>query len=1016
MAGKRTLGLDIGSNSIGWALIETNGDDGRIIATGVRVFPEGVDRDQQGGELSKNASRRIARGMRRQIARRARRKRKLRDALIHVGLYPADRSAQLIVEGLNPYELRRRALSERLEPFEIGRVLLHMNQRRGFLSNRKADRQKKSEDSKMLAEISDLAKQIEAAGHATLGEHLAAQQAAAPLERLRGKHTHRSMLDDEFDKIWESQRRFHPQLLSDELKYGRRGRQAYPRKPERIGKAGAAAVAEVGLHGLIFFQRPMYWPKSVIGQCEFDPKQKRCPRADRAAQRFRILQEVNNLRIIRGDGEICELSDSQRDALFKMLAQNGEVPFDKIRKQLGLLENDAFNLEAGDRRKLLGMKTDAMLAKKDFYGKPWHALSEERKTAIVRSLIHDNEETFSRRAVDEFGIDADIAERMLDAPLPEGYASLGRETIERLLPFLERRLPLVSRDGTPSAARLAGFLAPWERPLPKGKFLPRPPEITNPLVRQALFEVRKLMNAIVREYGKPDAIHVELTREVKGTAEQRSERTRRMRENERQRERIAAILEEHGEKPTRSKIELYRLWEEQRQMCIYSYPGREISIRQLLGGEVNVDHILPYSRSLDDSLANLAVCFRDENESKGNQTPYEWLAATAPEKYEQVLLRASKLLYSKRARFSQKSCELDEFINRQLSDTAYITNVVLDYLRHLDVDLLGTKGQLTAELRHEWGLNTVLRHDDVDRKNRDDHRHHAVDAIVLALTGRSRLQQLARRRSADAIAHPWPTFRADVEAAVNAIKVSHRVRRKVSGALHNETIYGPTQTKGEFVYRKPLESLTATMVPLIRDDVIRRIVIERLRKFGIVLDGDGDGVKREKKSISKEVWKEPLCMPSGVVIKKVRLLENDKTITPLRGAEQFVKPNANHHLCIFAVTDEKGREKRIANWVNMIEAARRVRTGEPLIQRTHPEHPSARFLMSISQGEMLLAEFVGTQKLVRFKTGASTSGQLWFLEHTDARRDSKPYSAMPNTLKARKVTVDLLGRIRWAND
>ncbi|HUY90615.1 MAG TPA: type II CRISPR RNA-guided endonuclease Cas9 [Pirellulales bacterium] len=914
------------------------------------------------------------------------------------------------LERLNPYELRRRALGERLEPFEIGRVLLHLNQRRGFLSNRKADRQKKAEDSKLLAEISELAKDIADAGHATLGEHLAALQDSAPLERVRGKHTRRSMLEEEFEKIWESQRRFHPQLLSEELKHGRRGRQSYPRKPERIGKGGAAAVAEVGLHGLIFFQRPMYWPKSVVGQCEFDPKQKRCRRADRAAQRFRLLQEVNNLRILHTDGEICELSDSQRGALLALLASHEKVEFSKIRTTLGLLDSDAFNLEQGDRGKLLGMKTDAILANAKFYGKKWHALPEDRKTAIVRSLLEDDEPEFKRRAVEEFKIDAAVAERMLEAPLPEGYASLGRETIERLLPFLEKRLPLVARDGSPSAARLAGFLAPWERPLPKGNFLPKPPEITNPLVRQALFEVRKLLNAIVREYGKPDAIHVELTREVKGSAAQRSERTKRMRENERQRDRIAAILEEHGEKPTRSKIEIYRLWEEQRQVCVYS--GREISIRQLLGGEVNVDHILPYSRSLDDSLLNLVVCFRDENDAKGNQTPHEWLAATAPEKYEQLLLRASKLLYAKRVRFSQRSCELQEFINRQLSDTAYITNVVLDYLRSLDVDLLGTKGQLTSELRHEWGLNTVLRHDDVNRKNRDDHRHHAVDAVVVALTDRSQLQQLAKRRGADALPAPWPTFRADIEAAVNAINVSHRVRRKVAGALHNETVYGPTETEGVFVHRKPLGELTVAMVPLIRDDVIRMIVVDRLRKFGIVLDG----AKREKKTIPKDAWREPLRMPSGTVIKKVRLLEKDKTITPLRGAAQFVKPNANHHLCIFAVTDEKGREKRTAKWVNMMEAARLVRAAEPLIQRTHPDHPSARFLMSISQGEMLLAEFGGAQKLVRFKTGASTSGQLWFLEHTDASRDSKPYSAMVGTLKARKVTVDLLGRIRWAND
>src|SRR3990172_340284 len=166
------LGLDLGTNSIGWALIDLQGE--KILASGVRIFPEGVDRDQKGGELSKNESRRIARAMRRQIRRRSRRKWLLRGTLVQAGLWPQEPAKETELDALNPYELRARALREKLSLFEIGRVLLHLNQHRGFLSNRKADRAKKEEASEMLAEISALEQEIKEAGHQTLGEHLAA--------------------------------------------------------------------------------------------------------------------------------------------------------------------------------------------------------------------------------------------------------------------------------------------------------------------------------------------------------------------------------------------------------------------------------------------------------------------------------------------------------------------------------------------------------------------------------------------------------------------------------------------------------------------------------------------------------------------------------------------------------------------------------------------------------------------------------------------------------------------------
>src|SRR5262249_34891578 len=143
------------------------------------------------------------------------------------------------------------------------------------------------------------ADEMKKADSATIGEHFAKALADDPLVPVRGIHTRRSMFEDEFELIWSAQQKHHPQVLTDKLKYGQLGKQSYPQKPiakHDARRRGLPPLEAFGIYGLIFFQRPMYWPRSVVGLCEFEPKQKRCPRADRHAQRFRLLQEVNNLR------------------------------------------------------------------------------------------------------------------------------------------------------------------------------------------------------------------------------------------------------------------------------------------------------------------------------------------------------------------------------------------------------------------------------------------------------------------------------------------------------------------------------------------------------------------------------------------------------------------------------------------------------------------------------------------------------------------------------------------------
>ncbi len=1059
-----TLGLDLGPNSIGWALVDEERQT--IVGLGVRVFPEGVDKFDTAKEVSRNEDRRTARGMRRQVQRRARRKRILAEQLTRTGLLPEQPNELESLMGQDPYELRARALSEKLTPHELGRVFLHLAQRRGFLSNRKRDRGD-SEVKGMLAEIEALSEAMATGNEPQmLGQLLAAKLRnldhanRTDDDHVRHRHTERRMYEEEFERIWERQRGFgHEALLTDPLKYGRAGRQKFPGKP-RPRPRGTSPLEAYGIHGLIFFQRPMYWPKSAVGLCELEPKQPRCPRAHRHAQWFRLLQEVNNLRYVDlGDGRRAEqpLSAEQRTLLLAKLAEKDRMTFDEIRKALGFLETVRFNLERGKRPSLAGMTVDVRMAKA--VGKQWHEREEDEKDAVVRLLLDneaDDDETLGRLR-ERHGMTAEEADAALGADLPAGYVMLSLKAIDKLLPHLRKGMVYQSASNPEqSALHAAGYMDPKSLRRRIFDVLPDPVrmrdcpigDIPNPVVRRTLVELRKLVNAILRQYGKPAAVHVEMGRDVKTRPQQGTEAHRRyqdqlarMRDNEQRHAQAAEKLRERGMKPNRDARIRYLLWEDQNHTCAYS--GEPISLDQLYGGQVDVDHVLPYSRCLDDSQGNKVVCFRRENDAKGSRTPYEWLAAAQPDRYEQICQRASRWMkdgrisYPKYRRFLQKELKLDDFIDRQLNDTRYIARATGEYLRCLfeaGHAVLGLKGQLTAELRWQWGLDTVLAELPDSpawqqqsklapgEKNRADHRHHAIDAVVIALTNRRRLQQLARirQRSGDGrpdeiLIDPWQSLRADVKKAVAGLLVSHRAQRKVRGKLHEDTFYGPTEKEHVWVMRKPVTDLSPDEIERIRDVGIRRLVAERLKREGIEF---GRGRKIDAKRF-KQLMAD-LKMPSGVPVRKVRVEKPEKTIRPIRTGgpdEAYVKPGSTHHLCIFEF-DERGKTKREAVFVTMLEAVHRLKRQQPVIQRTHPTRPNARFVMSLSAGEMVLAEWNGEQKLLVFRTAPATAQQLRFSEHTDARAssDRQLFRARPNTLDARKVTVDLLGRLRWAND
>jgi CRISPR-associated endonuclease Csn1 len=985
-----TLGLDIGSNSIGWALIPDAAKKS-IKDIGVRVFPEGVDRDTKGLEKSKNATRREARGARRTHQRRNLRKQQLLETLREVGLLPQNKSELISLFQNNPYQLRKTGLDNKLKPHEFGRVLYHLSQRRGFKSNRKSGDSK--DDGKVKKEAGLLQKQIDENGCRSIGEYFAGLNLAE--QRIRAQYTFRSMYEKEFDLLWGKQSEYYPQILTEEL-----------RKKIR--------------DEIIFFQRPMKWDTETIGNCELEPEEKRCPKGDWYAMRFRLLQDVNNLIIRNPDGTEQKLTDEQRKILLDELGQKKELPFDKMRKKLGLMETQLFNLEQDGKIKALkGDVFAAAMRSKNVFGiKAWDAMDEQKKIRLNDAFVELEDDQLSEKLKTQYGLNEDQTETAMKVSLPQKYMSFSKKAILKLLPFMEQGCL------TSEAIEKAGYRRDEGGNFATIDRLPLPPDLRNPIVQKGLFEVRKVINAIIREYGKPAKIIIEMARDVQGSSRQREELHWKMRENENRNKEVREKLINDIKiaKPSRDDIIKYKLWDECDRQCPYT--GKSISQMALFGPnpEFQVEHILPYDRSLDDSFMNKTLCEVHENiHVKKGQIPYEAYSHD-PEKYEQIKQRIATLPYPKRRKFTQEEIELDEHIQRELNDTRYICREVVKYLKQLGVYVRGSRGKITNELRHQWGLDGIF--DEFGVRRDDDHRRHAVDAVVVGITENEHLRRLAKSKYAVTGAifePPWPDFREEVAEKVKHINISHRVQRKVSGKLHEETNYGLTKEEGKYVFRKNLEDLTLPMVERIVDPVVREIVKGRLTEKKVDIAGSGKP--------PKDIWKEPLYMKTTksdkkVQIKKARVYNVAENMIPMSDNSgrpyKYVEPGSNHHIEIFDYTDEKGREKRDGRVISMFDAVHRSQQGEAVVKKDYDD--GRKFVCSLAINELFMLDTGdGNMELHRVQK-IIHDGRIVLRPHTYSGKvsdsDKPPLIQRKNasTLKGHKVTVDMLGKINMAND
>ncbi|GAC1610082.1 MAG: hypothetical protein NVS3B3_17960 [Aquirhabdus sp.] len=818
------LALDLGSTSLGWAMIRLNNETPpspiAVIKAGVRIFSDGRS-PKDGSSLA--VTRREARAMRRRRDRLLKRKARMTKSLIEHGFFPTDEQSRKELETLNPYTLRAKGLDEMLRPEEFARALFHINQRRGFKSNRKTD--KKDNDSGSLkTAINKLRSTLIEENCRTVGEWLHKRDSLGKTVRARlrenkvtrddGKtridksydlYIDRAMIETEFEALWQKQTIFNPTLFNETVK--------------------------VDLKDALLFQRPLKPVKP--GRCTLLPDEMRAPLALPSTQRFRIYQEVNNLRILRAGLKEESLTIQQRDVIVAALEENSKRSFTQITKLLGL-GSIIFNIEDAKRQELKGNTTSAILSKSDHFGKVWFSLDENKQDAIVHQLVtEENLAKLMRWLVAETGIDEERAEVIANVGLPEGYGSLSIQALNRILPELRKNV--ITYDKAVLAAGFAHhsnisasatgeillelpyYGQPLQRHVGFGTGNPNDTDekrygrIANPTVHIGLNQVRLVVNALIKRYGHPNEIIVEVARDLKQSRDQRDDANKRQAENQKRNARlrtdVAKILQINEEQVKGADLQKMLLWEELSfdpadRRCPYS--GVQISAHMLLSNEVEIEHILPFSITLDDSLNNKTVALRQANRVKGNNTPWDAFGKQeiAGFSYADILARAEQMPKAKRYRFAEDGYQRwlkDDagFLARALNDTRYLSKIAREYVQLICPNTRVIPGQMTAMLRAKFGLNNVLGLN--GEKNRNDHRHHAVDACVIGVTDQSLMQRFAQasasarekqlNRLVENMPLPWDTYREHVERAIQRIWVSHKPDHSHEGAMHNDTAY-----------------------------------------------------------------------------------------------------------------------------------------------------------------------------------------------------------------------------------
>lgn len=999
------LALDLGTNSLGWCVFSLS-DDLRpesISRMGVRIFSDGRD-PKSGASLA--VERRMARQARRRRDRLLGRKNALMGALVEFGLMPRAQEERKRLERLDPYRIRAEGLEKKLSLYELGRALFHINQRRGFKSNRKTD--KSNEDGKIVSGIQRLRERLAAANARTLGEYLYTCKQKGNPTRVRSEgsgtqlsypfYPDRSLLEQEFDALWQAQSRYHNNLTTQQGE---------------------------GLRDIIFYQRPLRPVEP--GRCSLEPTLPRAPLALPLAQRVRILQTLSHLRVVTADLQERPLTLAERNAALASLEQgkNKHLTFNQFRKLLGVDATHTFNLENPSEEKITGDATANILSREDLFGASWFALSLDEQNSVAGQLLEEEDaDALQAGLMHTYGLNREAAEKAAQAKLPEGYASHCREVLEKLRQAMEEEVISYAeareKIGYPykdPTGEILPYLPYYGRVLEryvgktgeaKESLEKRYGRIANPTVHVALNQLRRVVNELIRELGLPAQVVVEVARDLKNGLKAKEDIRKRQNAERKKNDIRRAKLLEQGIAVTPDSLLRMRLWEEladdaAARCCVYT--GEPLSFARLFSDDVEIEHILPFSRTLDNSPANKTIALRRANRDKGNSSPFEAFHDKSGYSWEGILNRAASMQDNKRWRFAEDAMERFEkdgaFLTRQLNDTQYIARVAREYLCSIcpPGDVWVTPGKLTGNLAAAW---------EFPRKNRNSHTHHARDAALIGVTDRALLQRAARHHAAGGtealnrlltgFPEPWPHFTSHVLHQLTTIVVSHKVDHGIAGELHDAQPFGILAPNGQprnaqqrrpvGVFTKPEHLLDIKEIKL-AVELLRSITGKPHHECLAALRAASETTPKKAKEairnfvqIDDNVFMERFAAVARERgIRGIRTVEK-KTLIPIKNKQQTIYKglHSSSNAWYDIYEDEKGK------WTHEV-----VSTFDAHRKGTEDTAPAAEgraHVMRLFKNDMVELEEDGAKRyyyVLKFKT----NGQIYLVAHDEANADKR---------------------------
>ena len=1111
----KILGIDTGTNSLGWAIVEKQVDEYHLLDKGVNIFQEGV-KMEKGIESSKAAERTAHKAARVRNYRIKLRKIRLLRILSDAHLCPPLSKAELSAWRLKkeypknelfmqwqatdddsektPYAYRHKCLHDCLDfscitdRYILGRAFYHMIQRRGFLSNRKD--QSADDTGKVKESISNLTQEMHDAGYEYLGDYFYSLYNKG--EKIRNHYTARNEhYLAEFKAICEKQ--------------------------DLDKNLGSEVVRQI--EKAIFDQRPLKSQKGQVGKCVFEKNKTKCPSSHPMYEEFRMHSFINNIKIqTPNDAALRPLSTEERELIMPLFFRKSKKQFDfeDIAKKLAPKKHYGFYKKSSDAEMpyLFNYPMDTSVsgcpvtaALKDIFGENWidalcetYTLAEEKsRLDIVNDIWHALFFYTDDAKLVEFGknrlqLTDEEAKKFCEISLPSDYASLSLKAICKILPYLRRGLiyshavflgnlcevmpqyewdieemrnaaidhiihemnQIDSKDARTFEVCIKEYLKEQyhisEEKLKKlyhpsmmevyprvqrtnnhGVYQlgsPRIDSVRNPMAMRSMFRLRKLVNRLLEE-GKIDSdteIHIEFAREL-NDANKRNAIAAFTKENQNKndeaRKKIKNFFKAETGKdiePTDVDVLKYVLWEEQGHICLYT--GKQICISDFIGGnpKFDIEHTIPRSVGGDSTKMNLTLCdSRFNRDVKKTKLPtelpnHEEIMARINdwrEKYESLdgqirrqkkmskgattkdqkdaIIRKRHLLELQRdywrgkyLRFTMESVP-EGFSRRQGTDISVISKYARLYLKSLFKHVYTVKGIATSDFRKIWGIQKAY-----SKKERVNHVHHCIDAIVIACIGLDEYNKLGAYyhdeenhewygMSKAYFKKPWSTFVEDVEKVQDEIMVYHYTpdnmpkqgRRRIlidgkkvlskgdaaRGSLHNDTYYGAIESDGvvKYVKRINLASMKENDVKNIVDDTVRGIIETAINEKGF------------KEAMSSTIW---MNEEKQIPIKKVRCYTPSVT-KPLNIRQQrdvssreykqqyYVTNDSNYLLALYIGKDKKGKEKREFEIINMLQTAQYFRTSNDKVAvgnnivpvKSEHEYP---FAYSLKIGTMVL--------------------------------------------------------------